>query len=357
MLTPETIAWIAVAVCLAVILVQYIWLAILSYRQENEKRKYNQAFRTIEELLESILYSPTVSSMNSEIQALYSFVGKDKVKMDILSSQTLELLVSSKTDDRQKAAIVAVTQKIKPMDFFIKMLHRGNTFEKAYGCRKAAVYYIESEIPYIRKLSKSKNKVLAYNAAMALSSFGDEEAVAEIIQSYQFNYECSFRIILELLDIYSGDICSLAKRIFQNCDEYIKATVIKGLSDYKLSEFEGVYFSGLSSKNINLKIACIQALGKIGKPEYEHLLITAAHDINWVVRSTAVKQLVYNTDQTKKALVKATCDSEWWVRFNAAKTLVSIDPDLTYVENVLQGYDRYGSDAVKYILYRKYSLG
>lgn len=355
-LTRETAAWIALAISLFFIMVQYIFLLVLSHKQDVRKKRRDQVLRTINEYLESIMYAPTEYSRDSEIDALAGFVGEDKLKMGILSSVAVELLLSGDTDEKQKAALVMLLEKANPMQFYRKMLHNGNKYEKAYACRKVAFFYEEDEIPYIKKLAKSKNRILAYNAAMALSVFGDEETVADIIRGLEDNYDYSFRIIHELLDVYSGDISSLGMRILENCGDYIRATVIKKLADYKLDQFEDIYIQGLFSNNINLKIACIQALGKIGKPEYEHSLIIAAHDKNWVVRSTAVKQLKFNTDRTKEALVKATSDPEWWVRFNAAKTLVSIDTDLKYVEKVLEGYDRYGADAVKYMLYRKYSL-
>ncbi len=355
-LTRETVALIALVICLFFILFQYIFLLSLSHKQDARKKRREEASNTINEYLESIIFAPTEFAKDSVIDALAGYVGEDKLKMGILSSRAVELLLSDDTDDRQKAALVKVLEKANPMQFYKKMLHNGNRYEKAYACRKVAFFYEEDEIPYIRKLAKSKNRILAYNAAMALSVFGDEESVADIICGFENNYHYSFRIIHELLDVYSGDISSLGRRILENCGDYIRATVIKKLADYKLDEFEDIYIKGLLSNNVNLKIACVQALGKIGKPEYEHQLITAAHDKNWVVRSTAVKQLKYNTDRTKEALVKATSDPEWWVRFNAAKTLVGIDTELKYVEKVLQGYDRYGADAVKYMLYRKYSL-
>lgn len=353
----ELIAIIAVVICVVIMLVQYIWLVILAYRQERQNRKYEKASKKIEEALNTIKYSPTKAAMENEIEELKKYVGRDSVKMELLSDKALFMLLDDNIDEQQKAKVVAVNNRIKPLDYYIRMLHYGNKYQKAYACRKVAVYCAESQLPVIREYSRSRNRVLAYNAAMALSSFGDEKSLAEIIKSYEKNYDYSFRIILELMDVYNGDLRSLATRVFKDCDDYIKVTVIKGLSDYMLSEFEDIYLDGLYSKNLNLKIACVRALGRIGKPEYEHRLITAAHDKNWVVRSAAVKGLVrMNTDRSKQALVEATTDPEWWVRYNAANSLVKIDSDLSYVQKVLEGYDKYGADAVKYMLYRYYDL-
>lgn len=358
--TPSHYEWIAIIlliVSLIIVLLEYIWLSVLARRQESHVEKRNQAVERIDQGLETVLYAPTPAAMENEIDALKSFIGDDSVKMDILSTRLLSLLLSEQVDEQQKASLAAVNHAIRPLDFYIHLLHHGNNYQKAYACRKIAIYYAEDELPAVRRLARSKNRLVAYNAAMALAVFGDEVTLARIIVDCEGNYHYSHRIILELLSVYSGDLPALAQRIFPDCDEYIKATVIKGLSDYRLTEFEPIYLEGLKSQNANLRTACVRALGEIGKPEYEHMLITAAHDKNWVVRSTAVKELgQLETDKAKQALVNATSDSEWWVRYNAAKTLVETDTDLTYVEKVLEGYDKYGADAVKYMLYRHYAL-
>ena len=44
------------------------------------------------------------------------------------------------------------------------------------------------------------------------------------------------------------------------------------------------------------------------------------------------------------------------MRFNAAKTLVECDRTWEHIEAVLNGYDKFASDAVKYALYKKYDI-
>lgn len=353
----ELIAIVCLIICLILIAVELIWLYVLAEKHQVHARKNSEDSRKINAMFETILYHPTEEALQNEIATMKRFVGSDPAKMDTISSKIIGTLTSETAGDEQKAAVCALNETIRPLAFYIRMLHEGNTYEKAFACRKVAVFYEDSELPVIRKLAFSKNQDLSYNAAMALASFGDEDTLVRYILGLQKNYDYSFRIIMELMSTYNGDLRSLAKKILADCDEYIRATVIKGLSDKAFAEFEPVYLEGMRSSNPNIKIACVRALGKLGKPEYEHPLITAAHDKNWRVRSAAVKELGrLNTEKSKLALVEATKDTEWWVRYNAAKTLVECDPDLTYVESVLNGYDRYGADAVKYILYRTYNL-
>lgn len=353
----EWIAVLCLFICLLLIAVELIWLYTLAEKRQIHARKNGEATRKINAMYESILYHPTKEAMQMEIATMKRFIGNDPERMDAISSKIIGTMTSADTGDEQKAAVCALNNAVQPLAFYVRMLHGGNAYEKAFACRKVAAFSEDSELPAIRRLAFSKNQDLSYNAAMALASFGEEDTLVKYILGLQENYHYSFRIIMELMDTFAGDLRSLARKLLADCDDYIRATVIKGLSERAFSDFGPVYLEGLHSSNPNIKIACVRALGKLGRPEDEHALITAAHDKNWMVRSAAVKELGrLNTAESKRTLVEATKDSEWWVRYNAAKTLVECDRDLTYVESVLSGYDRYGADAVKYILYRTYNL-
>lgn len=353
----EVIAVICLLICLFLIACELIWLYTLAEKQQIHARKNSENTRKINEMFETILYHPTEEALQNEIKTMKQFVGNDPRNMDAVSSKIIGILTSETAGDDQKAAVCALNEVVRPLDFYVRMLHNGSTYEKAFACRKVAVFYEDSELPTIRKLAFSKNQDLSYNAAMALASFGDEDTLVHYILGLQKNYSYSFRIIMELMSTYTGDLPSLARKILADCDDYIKATIIKGLSEKSFAEFESLYLDGMKSGNPNIKIACVRALGNLGKPDYEHPLITAAHDKNWMVRSAAVKELGrFPTETGKSALVEATKDTEWWVRYNAATALVKSDPELTYVESVLNGYDRYAADAVKYALYRNYNL-
>ena len=53
---------------------------------------------------------------------------------------------------------------------------------------------------------------------------------------------------------------------------------------------------------------------------------------------------------------KATKDKEWWVRQAAAYSLIDMNVNIGEIEEVLGGYDKYASDAMKYALYRSVRL-
>ena len=76
-----------------------------------------------------------------------------------------------------------------------------------------------------------------------------------------------------------------------------------------------------------------------------------------MVRSAAVKGLQkLGTPTAVQGVKEATKDKEWWVRQAAAYSLIDMNVNISELEDVLGGYDKYASDAVKYALYRSVDL-
>lgn len=351
------IAIILTILALLIIGGQYLWLFALAHEEEEYAKKYDEANKNITRIFETIIYYSTEDELEIELKALKDYVGEDKLRIDILSTKIIDMFQNDNVSDEERGISFRVLKYVEIIEFYKKLLDKGDFYEKSFACRKLALFDVEQQIPQIRKYIKSQNKELSYNAAMALSAFGDKESIVDFILSCEKNFSYSHRIILEIMDNYMGDLAALSKEVFEKCDDYIKSTVIKGLAGKDYPEFEIMYVQGLSSKNPSIKIACAKALARTGKPEYEFPLIVAANDKNWVVRSNVVKQLgQFNSQQSINALIEATKDKEWWVRYSAAKALVDLDINLEYIEQVLGGYDKYASDAVKFALYKKYQI-
>lgn len=353
------LAYLTLITCILIIVVEFVWLYVLSARSEERTLYRIAAEAEITGRLDAVVHSPTEHSTEADIRMLKEYIGQDRVKMDILSDNLLEMIL--KEDDvpaeMKQKAFYNIYTAINPTEFYSALLRSGNAYDKAFACRKLSDFFARDDTDMIRKLSQSKNKELSYNAAITLSVLGDGDGLLEVILGFEENYEFSHRIIVEILENYTGDLKVLARKLLEQANEYIKTSVIKALSSKRVEEFGELYKGYTLSENINLKIAAIRALGYLRKPEYEHDLIVASHHKNWTVRSAAVKAMVgIPTENIFRAVSQATRDPEWWVRYNAAKTLVEMDRDFVYIEKTLQGYDRYASEAIKYALYQAYHI-
>ncbi len=310
----------------------------------------------ISEKLENVISSPTSSSMGEEIDDLKGYVGQDTFRMNTMCEQILELVRfnGNARDENFQRAVFLVIKTIDPAGFYCAMLESKDVYDRAYACRKVADFCVTEKIGAIRSMLRINNNHLYYNASLALSELGDEEGVYLAISEIPDSFRLSHRVIVEILDRYTGDMVSLGRRLLGAGNEYVRASTVKALVKRRIVEFESIYMALLEEENINIRIAAIKALGEIGKPEYEQVLIDASRSAEWAVRSAAVRAMVrLRSPEVMKAVAKATGDKEWWVRYNAAQTLTEIDGNFTYIEKVLQGYDRYASEAVIHALYQK----
>ena len=355
----EWIAVIAIIICLFILGLEYLLLAMLSKRRSDSYEKYKNISLKVAQMLEGILYSPTANSRRNETKALKELMGNDYKIFEMISAQLC--FWEEYGDENSLGNKTEVTDEIyavlDPEKLFSDLLKANNKYTVGYACRRLADFDAYDYLSDISELSKAKNRDVAYNAAMALSRYGYAEGVADFIVRIENDKKYSFRLVNELFDTFSADKAGLAAMVFDKCEDYMKIKVIKAISEYRLSEFEPMYIEGMSSKNPAMRIACVKALGDLANPENEQLLITATYDKDWVVRSSAVKGLgKINTPKSLEGIKEAIKDKEWWVRQSAAGALINRNVSVSDIEDILGGYDKYASDAVKYALYRSIDM-
>ena len=350
----ELLAVILIILCLIILGFEYLWLSLLAEKQEDAVSKRSNAKKKIHKMIEGLLYCPTKSVLEKETEALKKFIGNNSQNLEIACDELTRLKAAGVDVLGEKAKVIDdLYNIIDPISTFGKILKEGDTYNKGYACRRLADFHATEYIPDIRKLAESKNRDLSYNSAMALSMLGDVESVAKFILRIQNDKKYSHRIIMELFAECTGDRAALAEQIFSDCNEYMMLTTIKAIAPFKIEKFEKLFLEGLKSTNNAMKIACVKAIGSLEKPENEHTLLIALKDKDWVVRSSAIKGLQkLRTSAAISGVKQATQDKEWWVRQAAAQALLEMKVSIKDIEDILQGYDKYAADAVKYSLYR-----
>ena len=355
----ELIAILGIILCLLILGLEYLWIAILAKKQEDKNNKDEATTKKSTHIVEGILYSPSESSRESEIKSLKKLMNEDLHNFEIINAQLCfwdEYGDESEMEEKREI-IDKVYEELDPVSLYGEILKKNDKYNLGYACRRLAVFDAYEYLNDIYELSKSKKRNVSYDAAMALSRLGYTEGVAEYILKIQNDKKYSFRIVNELFDTFSNDRAELAQMVLDQCDEYMKIVVIKAIVPYKFAQFEQMFIDGTVSKNSQMRIACIKALGMLADPKNEHLLSIAAKDKDWVVRSSAVASLKYiGTPTAVETIKEATKDKEWWVRQTAAKALVDMDVNISVIEDILSGYDKYASDAAKNALYRSLDL-
>ncbi len=355
----ELIAILCVLFCLFILALEYLWLASLAKRQEDDAKKYDTISQKVYSIVEGILYSPSEASRKNEIKELKKIMKDDVRTFEIINAQLCFWDEYGEDDAfvNKQEVIDAVYEELKPIELYAKILKKKDKYKIGYACRRLADFDAYDYLNDIYDLSKSKNRNVSYSAAMALSRLGYTDGVAEYILDIQDDKKYSCRIVNEIFDTFSSDRAELAEILLEKCNNYMKAVIIKAIAAYKFEQFEKMYIDGTVSKDMQMRIACIKALGYLAKRENEHILAIAAKDKDWVVRCAAIDGLKRLDTVTAINCVKeGVKDKEWWVRQNAARALADMNVNISVIEDILSGYDKYASDAAKYALYRHVNL-
>ncbi len=354
----ELLAVFGLIFCLVIIGIEYLFHYRLAEKQDENEVNNRRIDYRMKIRVEGIIYAPTKSSRDSEIEALAKDIDNNfevYEKSIRIIEQTRDRF--DKTDDEYQELnqlIDRVIEIVNPVGIYASMLDSSDIYHKSYALRRLADLGADEYHDIMVEYSHDKHRDLAYNAAMALAKLGDAENVAEFLMGIQNDRLYSGRIINEFFDDFKGDRAVLANLLFKECNAYMMSNIIKAITPYKIEVFHDMYIEHTTSHDFQIKVACVKAIAAFGKPEDEQLLQMAAQDKEWVIRASAVRGLSLLHTSTALASVKnALRDKEWWVRQTAAQALTSMDISPSDLEDILGGYDRYAADAVKSVLYKK----
>lgn len=351
-MTYEIISIIALLLCLLIIGIEYIFHYRLAEIQDDNIARLDGIRRRLKMRVEGVLFAPTDRCRAAEITSLVKEIDGD-FEVYELSIEAMRQYRDRSGDEGVDGIIEEVNEQAKPVEIYAEMLENGDVYRKSYACRRLSDLGASQYRDELRKYVDSKNRDLAYNAAMGLAKFGDTDVVAEYLLSIQDDRMYSARIVNEFFDVFSGDRVELASRLFETCNPYMKNTIIKAIAHFRFDAFRPMYLAGATGNNQQHKIACIKALAEFGYEKDEQILQMAAKDREWVIRSSAVRGLSRLKTRTALNTVKrALSDKEWWVRHTAADSIIKMNVSPRDLEDILGGYDRFAADAVKNVLYR-----
>ena len=328
----ELLSVIGLLLCLLIIGIEYILLYRLAELQDEHTARNDNIRRRLDIHVEGVLYAPTQGSRNAEITALADEINGDFTVYEMAVKEIKEHQGSGFDDEAKEKLIERINTQVEPVEMYAKMLDEGDVYHKGYACRRLADLEAMEYRDKIKECVDSKDRDLAYNAAMALCQMGDVYEVAEYLLSIENDTQYSGRIVNEFFAQFTGDREELAA---------------------KIDGFRNMYIEGASGNDTQLKIACVKALAAFGYPEDEQILQIAAGDKDWVIRSSAVRGLSLLKTQSALNTVKhALGDKEWWVRQTAAQSITRMNISPKDLEEILGGYDRFAADAMKNVLYK-----
>lgn len=184
--------------------------------------------------------------------------------------------------------------------------------------------------------------------------------VYEIIskQGHYFND----KVLIDFVDSYNGDQRTLNEMLLKNIwkfNEQIQIAIIEHFINVKF-EFGGSDILTLIEKT-SYKEAVIAGLKyfKIFPYDYaKNLINKSIVNDSYEVRAIAATALAsYNYEESLKVLTRSISDSNWFVRYNSAFSILSLTKgnykENSVIENIINGEDKYAREIMIYALFSK----
>lgn len=214
-------------------------------------------------------------------------------------------------------------------------------------------------ITYIINCTTSESVYLRENALNTLYRIGDESYLKEAF--YYMNYlgiAHHHKLITDGLLRYNGDSSKLIGMLLEEMDSYnenYKVACISYFAYKKVDCTERMYeMLTDSDESKEARIACIRYFANVNyEPVVEVLRVLLEDDKNnWeysaVVASTLGK---YPSKKTTEWLMNAVQSHNWYVRNNAASSLIQMTKKANYSDLIDRIDDKYAKEAIEYQLH------
>lgn len=301
--------------------------------------------------------------------------GEKKEKDILLTSKTAEKL---KKTDNLTAFQAAVSNNVSEEDAKKMFLNNIPVFRELaleYGKRNAMeraffAYVIASFGSPAESAGTISGILLGYledstvycreNVLHALYALGSEQAVEhafEIISERGWYHNP--KLISDGMVKFNGDKAALAKRLWDRRDEFEESVII-GVVQFaaalKDSRLDDEFCRALGDEKLptEVRFALVRYFGRhVYEPARKILLdILGRHglDDGQEAISAAAALASYPGDETRKALISAVKSHNWYVRRNAAASLVRLGLTDAEEAEIRSSGDRYAVEMLDYIM-------
>ncbi len=282
-----------------------------------------------------IAYSRALESLKTEEDLLYLLSKYMKGCKDAYLDLAIKCIDN---DDMDKAF----------MAYFIT-----STFE-AYDGKYDQVYII------LKTYLVDSSIYCKENILKALYAFGDAQKLCELLllMDTEGMYHHK-KLLSDGLCAFNGDKNSLARLLWQHESEFSEHTRIAIINFIATisNEYNSDFYAKLKSSDVSVeeKLAYIRYFSKhIFAPVCRQLytFLQTNEDTNLsIVSATALSS--YPSKETVSVLKQALKSRNWYIRFNAAHSLINISTDPEFIQDILNTEDKYAKEIFVYALEEK----
>lgn len=351
----ENIVFIYLTVCIAMIIFNCACI-VFFHRRDWLIQRYSEALRQLIRIEFKTLDEKGVLS-----ETHLSFLNRRLIRINALFvfDATLEILLKEEAVRTQR-----YIDAVQPV--FIRLTqsnHYRNGMERAYFAYFIKKYHVLENNPlpavveFMMTLLKEPSLYCRENAMQVLYSTGDAEIVLRALgiveESLQFYHS---KLLTDGLLSFKGDSEKLMMLLWEHFEEFSVPIQIAILDFVRFGEghLEKAVLSLLvdEKRDDELRFSCIRYFGKMPYEEAFPILlelVERSDEKRWEYAAIAATALsAYPSERTIQVLKLSLSSPNWYLRFNAAKSLEALH--LTYLDlsDIMNGDDRYAREILQY---------
>lgn len=212
----------------------------------------------------------------------------------------------------------------------------------------------EQDKEKLKALLHDKSLLVAINAAHAVIIFNNKDLINTLITAFSTGRRLQQSTFAELVAKSDGKLIAIIlQRLHEEKDPFIRVFCYRLLNRLPAPQLAMVnVVDDLAAATIDLKIAALEYLVHCKDTSNKGLFYSLANDPHWEVRAAVAKALtIVDDEQSLQLLQHLLSDSQWWVRINAAHSLLHHGKKgLQILQALTPGSDRFAYETAQAVL-------
>lgn len=237
-------------------------------------------------------------------------------------------------------------------------LMSSNVWKKKTGTFLAGEHELQTLAPILLEQLQTPDNQLLFVTAKSLLKIGESDYVKPVLTEVTQDGRMEKNQVMTLLELVQDDISGVLTDCMSSDNVFLKAVALEEMGKRQYPQSVVWIEKALAQPQKEIKIAALKAafrIGDNGDADYISALFSVKNDEEWEVRAFLAKVLrKINTKESAEILSSFMSDSNWFVRHNAANSLLLLGAfGKSVLNELISADDRFAKEAAKAVLQRE----
>ena len=290
----------------------------------------------------------------------------------MIDKDNLNIILKGISNKKYQKEVIKVLLNYKDREKIIRFINFTNLlqpvlnkkdkdeYDKSYKIYLVGEFKQQHYCRYLVQSCDDKSAFVQINALKALAKIGDEkyflEGLYTIMKSSSLIHQKVISDNIYSISMKNNNINRLLMSEINNFSDDLKKLIINQFLNTNFSGSKDIVYKLLKNKDTGLevKLACIKYFSAIKYKKAKSTLLYLLNDEIWEVRALAATALKnYKSCDVEAKLKVSIKDPVWYVRQNSARSLYNLVENKDELLIIINGKDKYASDAIKSIMSEK----